>query len=154
MTSWPQGPTESVQVPQVVGLSPDVAYGAITQAGFVPMFQVQAAPGQPPPGVASQWGQVPVTFTGQPAAAAHPAAQVVAQSPAAGAWAQRGSVVYAQWVEVIPVPERRTSYAGWIVAGILTVLLIVGALAWLVTGGGMPEPGPAPTTSAPAQPSP
>lgn len=147
MTSWPQGPTESVQVPQVVGLSPDIAYAAITQAGFVPMFQVQAAPGQPLPGVATQWGQVPVTFTGQPAATAHPAAQVVAQSPAAGAWALPGSTVYAQWVEVIPVPERHTSYAGWIVAGVLTVLLVVGAVAWLVTGGAMPEPSAVPTPS-------
>jgi hypothetical protein len=147
MTSWPQGPTESVQVPQVVGLTPDVAYAAITQAGLVPMFQVRAAAGQPLPGVATQWGQVPVTFTGQPVSAENPSAQVVTQSPAAGAWAQRGSVVYAQWVEVIPVPERHTSYAGWIVAGVLTVLLVVGALAWLITGGAMPEPPVIPTTS-------
>jgi hypothetical protein len=135
---------DSLQVPQVIGLSPEAAYSAIVQAGFVPLFAVQAQPGQPLSGVATQWGQVPLTFAGQSSSVAVPMGQVVAQSPAAGAWAPRHSVVHAQWVEVAPavppVLHRRESYAGWIVAAVLTVLLIVGAVAWLVTGGGMPEP--------------
>jgi len=55
MTStWPQNPVDSVQVPQTVGLSPEVAFNVVGQSGLAPMFQVQAVADQPLPGVATQ----------------------------------------------------------------------------------------------------
>ena len=64
MTTMPQQPVESVQVPQTVGLSPEVAFNLVGQAGLAPMFQAQQVSGRPLPGIATQWGQAPASFAG------------------------------------------------------------------------------------------
>ena len=147
MTTWPQQPIDSVQVPQAVGLSPEVAFNIVGQAGLAPNFQAQAAPGQPVPGVPSQWGQVPATFTGQPPAPGQPATHVTGQSPMPGTWVPRGSVVYLEWAEIEPVVEKRSS-AGWIVAAVLAALVVLAGLVWLLTGDGDAQPEPSKTPTA------
>lgn len=148
MTTWPQQPIDSVQVPQAVGLSPEVAFNLVGQAGLAPMFQAQAVPGQPLPGVPSQWGQVPASFTGQ--AQGQAASHVTAQSPLPGTWVPRGSVVYLEWAEVAPVVEEKSSATGWIVAGVLGALVLLAGLVWFLTSGGdaNPEPSKTPTATA------
>ena len=112
MTStWPQNPVDSVQVPQTVGLSPEVAFNVVGQSGLAPMFQVQAVADQPLPGVATQWGQTPASFAGQ---------QPVPQPPLAswprtrcrGPGFPRGSVLYMEWVEGAPPPKKAPRWAG------------------------------------------
>lgn len=147
MTTWPQQPIDSVQVPQAVGLSPEVAFNIVGQAGLAPSFQAQAAPGEPMPGVPSQWGQVPATFTGQPPVPGQPATHVTAQSPMPGTWVPRGSVVYLEWAEIAPVVEKRSA-AGWIVAAVLAALVVLAGLLWFLTSGGEPEPDPSKTPTA------
>ncbi len=150
MTTMPQNPVDSVQVPQTVGLSPEVAFNLVGQSGLAPMFQAQQVAGQPLPGVATQWGQTPASFAGQAPVPGQPATQVIAQSPMAGAWVPRGSVVYMEWAAVAP-PAKKSSPVGWIIAGILALLLIVAAAVWFLnnSGGSEPEPSksPKPTTT-------
>lgn len=149
----PQQPIDSVQVPQAVGLSPEVAFNLVGQAGLAPMFQAQAVPGGAVPGVPSQWGQVPPSFTGQAPAPGQPAAHVVAQNPLPGTWVPRGSVVYLEWAEVVPMvaPEqKRGSSAGWIVAGILAALLVLAGAVWFLASGGDADPDPSRSPSATA----
>jgi hypothetical protein len=148
MTTWPQQPIDSVQVPQAIGLSPEVAFNIVGQAGLAPMFQAQAAPGQPVPGVPSQWGQVPASFAGQPPVPGQPAAHVVGQSPLPGTWVPRGSVVYLEWQEVGAAPVEKSSNAGWIVAGILAALVVLAGLVWFLTAGGNAEPDPSRSPTA------
>lgn len=148
MTTWQQQPIDSVQVPQAVGLSPEVAFNVVGQAGLAPMFQAQAAPGQPAPGVASQWGQVPASFTGAPPAPGQPAAHVTGQSPLPGTWVPRGSVVYLEWAEVAPVAPEKSSSAGWIAAAILAALLVVAGLVWFLAAGDDANPEPSRSPSA------
>jgi hypothetical protein len=150
MTTMPQQPIDSVQVPQAVGLSPEVAFNLVGQAGLAPMFQAQAVPGGAVPGVPSQWGQVPASFTGQAPAPGQPAAHVVAQNPLPGTWVPRGSVVYLEWAEVAPVAEEKSSSAGWIVAGILAALVVLAGVIWLLTGDGDADPEPSRTPTATA----
>jgi hypothetical protein len=153
MTTMPQQPIDSVQVPQAVGLSPEVAFNLVGQAGLAPTFQAQAAPGAPVPGVPSQWGQVPASFTGQAPVPGQPAAHVVAQNPLPGTWVPRGSIVYLEWAEVVPVvapEEKEASSAGWIVAGILAALLVLAGLVWFLASGGDPDPEPSRSPSATA----
>lgn len=138
MTTWPQQPIDSVQVPQVIGLSPEVAFNLIGQAGLAPMFQSAM-------GVPSQWGQVPVSFTGQPG----PPAQVIASNPMPGTWVPRGSVVYMDWTEVaVAAPEEKKSPVGWIVAVILAALLVFAGLVWFLNQGGDANPEPSRTPTA------
>ena len=150
MTTMPQNPVDSVQVPQTVGLSPEVAFNLVGQSGLAPMFQAQQVAGQPLPGVATQWGQTPASFAGQAPVPGQPATQVIAQSPMAGAWVPRGSVVYMEWAPVAP-PAKQSSPVGWIIAGILALLLIAAAAVWFLnnSGGSEPEPSksPKPTTT-------
>jgi hypothetical protein len=135
MTStWPQNPVDSVQVPQTVGLSPEVAFNVVGQSGLAPMFQVQAVADQPLPGVATQWGQTPASFAGQQPVPGQPAARIVAQNPLPGAWVPRGSVLYMEWVEGTP-PPKKSSPVGWIIAGILGLLVILAALVFFLTSG-------------------
>lgn len=141
MTTMPQQPIDSVQVPQAVGLSPEVAFSVVGQAGLAPMFQARTVAGAPAPGVTSQWGQVPGTLSGQPVAQGQPAARVVAQNPVPGTWVPRGSVVYLEWSQVAPAREE-TAGAGWIVAAILAALLVLGGLVWFLASGGDAEPEP------------
>ena len=82
----PQQPIESVQVPQTVGLSPEVAFNIVGQAGLAPMFQAQQVAGRPLPGIATQWGQAPASFAGQAPLPGQAPTQVIAQSPVAGSW--------------------------------------------------------------------
>jgi hypothetical protein len=138
MTTWPQQPIDSVQVPQVIGLSPEVAFNLIGQAGLAPLFQSAM-------GVPSQWGQVPVSFTGQPGPPAH----IVAQNPLPGTWVPRGSVVYMDWVETAgEVAQGKKSPVGWVVAAILAALLLFGGLAWFLSQGGDANPDPSRTPTA------
>jgi len=148
MTTMPQQPIDSVQVPQAVGLSPEVAFNIVGQAGLAPMFQARQVPGQPLPGVATQWGQTPASFAGQAPVPGAPATQVIAQNPMAGAWVPRGSVVYMEWAEVEVAPEKG-SPVGWIIAGVLAVLLVLGGLIWFLVNGGDsgPEPSGSPTAT-------
>jgi hypothetical protein len=141
MTTMPQNPVDSVQVPQTVGLSPEVAFNLVGQSGLAPMFQAQQVAGQPLPGVATQWGQTPASFAGQAPLPGQPATQGIAQSPMAGAWVPRGSVVYMEWAAVA-APAKKGSPVGWIIAGILALLLIGAAAFWFLTNGGDSEPEP------------
>lgn len=147
MTTWQQQPIDSVQVPQVIGLSPEVAFNLIGQAGLAPLFQAQPVQGQLP-GVQSQWGQVPASFTGQAVAGGQPPAHVVGQNPLPGAWVPRGSVVYIEWAETPVVVEKQKSATGWVVAGILGVLVLAGVLLWSLNSGGGSEPEPSRTPTA------
>jgi hypothetical protein len=150
MTTMPQQPIDSVQVPQAVGLSPEAAFNLVGQAGLAPMFQAQAAPGGAVPGVPSQWGQVPASFTGQTPAPGQPASHVIGQNPLPGTWVPRGSVVYLEWAEVAPAPEQKSSSAGWIVAGILAALAVLAGVIWFVASGdgANPEPSDSPSATA------
>lgn len=139
MTTMPQNPIDSVQVPQTVGLSPEVAFGVVGQAGLAPMFQVRQVPGQPLPGVATQWGQAPTSFTGQPSPQGPSTSQIVAQSPVAGTWVPRGSVVYMEWTEVA-APEKKGAQVGWIIASVLMALFVVFVVLWLVNRDSSAEP--------------
>lgn len=139
MTTLPQNPIDSVQVPQAVGLSPEVAFNLVGQNGLAPMFQARQLPGQPLPGVPTQWGQTPASFAGQPPVAGQPAAQVLAQSPMAGTWVPRGSVVYLEWSEVTPA-EKPGSPVGWIIAGVLALLLIAAGVVWFLNSSGDADP--------------
>lgn len=149
MTTMPQQPIDSVQVPQTVGLSPEVAFNIVGQSGLAPMFQAQQVQGRPLPGVPTQWGQAPATFVGQAPAPGQPAAQITAQSPMGGAWIPRGSVVYMEWAEVLP-PQKKGSPVGWIVAGVVAALVVLGGLGWLLTRDGGAEPGPSPSPTSTA----
>ena len=139
MTTMPQQPIESVQVPQTVGLSPEVAFNLVGQAGLAPMFQAQQVAGRPLPGIATQWGQAPASFAGQAPLPGQPATQVIAQSPVAGSWVPRGSVVYMEWAEVATAPPKK-SPVGWIIAAVVLGLLALAGLFWWLTSGGEPEP--------------
>ncbi|HRY09238.1 MAG: hypothetical protein H6526_03295 [Actinobacteria bacterium] len=139
MTTMPQQPIESVQVPQTVGLSPEVAFNLVGQAGLAPMFQAQQVAGRPLPGIATQWGQAPASFAGQAPLPGQPATQVIAQSPVAGSWVPRGSVVYMEWAEVAAAPPKK-SPVGWIIAAVVLGLLALAGLFWWLTSGGEPEP--------------
>lgn len=151
MTTLPQQPIDSVQVPQAVGLSPEMAFNLVGQSGLAPMFQAQQVPGQPPAGVATQWGQAPASFAGQPPVPGAPATQVTAQSPMAGSWVPRGSVVYLEWGQVA-APHKKGSPVGWIILGVLLAVLLLAGLLWLLTRGddGQPKPpeSPSPTATA------
>ncbi len=138
MTTWQQQPVDSVQVPQAIGLSPEVAFNVIGQAGLAPMFQAQPVEGELP-GVASQWGQVPASFTGTPVAGQ--AAHVIAQNPMPGAWVPRGAVVYMEWAQTQTAPPKKSS-AGWIVATILGVLVIAIVAVFFLAGSDDPQPEP------------
>lgn len=139
MTTMPQQPVESVQVPQTVGLSPEVAFNLVGQAGLAPMFQAQQVAGRPLPGIATQWGQAPSSFAGQAPLPGQPATQVIAQSPVAGSWVPRGSVVYMEWAEVAAAPPKK-SPVGWIIAAVILGLLVLAGLFWWLTSGGEPDP--------------
>lgn len=139
MTTMPQNPVDSVQVPQTVGLSPEVAFSIVGQAGLAPMFQVRQVQGQPPPGVATQWGQAPASFAGQPSGQGASTAQIVAQSPVAGTWVPRGSVVYMEWAEA-GAPEKGGAPVGWIIASALMALFVAFIVVWLVNRDSGPEP--------------
>ncbi len=147
MTTWQQNPVDAVQVPQTVGLSPEVAFNLVGQAGLAPMFQVQQVQGQALPGVATQWGQAPPSFAGQAPTPGQPAAQIIAQNPVAGAWVPRGSVVYMEWVQVAPA-TKKSSPVGWIVAAVVA-LAVLGGLAFFLLNGGSsdPEPSKSPTAT-------
>ncbi|HQR80167.1 MAG TPA: hypothetical protein PLT68_08110 [Actinomycetota bacterium] len=150
MTTLPQQPIDSVQVPQTVGLSPEMAFSLVGQSGLAPMFQVQQVAGQPLPGVATQWGQTPESFAGQPPPPGAPATRVTAQSPMAGSWVPRGSVVYMEWAQAAP-PPKKSSPVGWIVVGVLVALLVLAGLVWLLTSGGggdKPKPSESPSPTA------
>jgi hypothetical protein len=147
MTTMPQQPVESVQVPQTVGLSPEVAFNIVGQAGLAPMFQAQQVAGRPLPGIATQWGQAPASFAGQAPLPGQAATQVIAQSPVAGSWVPRGSVVYMEWAEVAPV-EKKGSAAGWIIAAVVLGLLVLAGLFWWLSSGGDPEPDTSKSPSA------
>lgn len=147
MSTWPQQPLDSVQVPQTVGLSPEVSFNLVGQAGLAPMFQAQALPGGTLPGVPTQWGQAPASFAGQPPVAGQPAAQIVAQSLLAGSWVPRGSVMYMEWTETAPAAKKSSS-AGWIVALVLALLVLGAAAAWFFTSGGDSDPEPSKSPSA------
>ncbi len=134
---------DSAQVPQVIGLSPEAAFNVVGQAGLAPMFSVQPVAGQMP-GVPSQWGQVPASFTGQPPVPGQAGAHVVGQNPMPGTWVPRGSVVYIEWAEVEPVDEGGSN-TGWIVAAVLAGLLVVAGLVWFLTAGGDANPEPSKT---------
>lgn len=157
MTTWQQPPVDNVQVPQTVGLSPEVAFNLVGQSGLAPMFQAQPAPGQPLPGVPTQWGQAPASFAGMAPGTQHPPAQIIAQSPIAGTWVPRGSVVYMEWAEAGP-PPKKGSPVGWIVVSLLGLLVLAGLLYALVGGSGdsKPEPSktPNPTKTVTQTPSP
>lgn len=156
MTTWPQQPVDNVQVPQTVGLSPEVAFNLVGQSGLAPMFQAQPVPGEPLPGVPTQWGQAPASFAGMAPSAQQPPAQIIAQSPIAGTWVPRGSVVYMEWAEAGP-PPKKSSPVGWIILALLG-LLILGGLIFALTSGGdsTPEPSksPNPTKTVTQTPSP
>ncbi|MEZ5184209.1 MAG: hypothetical protein R2720_00550 [Candidatus Nanopelagicales bacterium] len=143
----PLNPVDSVQVPQTVGLSPEVAFNLVGQAGLAPMFQAQQIPGQPLPGIATQWGQAPATFGGQQPAAGQPASQIIAQNPIAGAWVPRGSVVYMEWVETAPT-QKKSSPVGWIVAGVIILLLIIAAAIWFLSNSGDSDTKPSESPTA------
>lgn len=151
MTTWQQQPIDSVQVPQVVGLSPEAAFNVVGQASLAPMFSAQPVAGQNP-GVPSQWGQVPASFAGQAPVPGQAATHVIAQNPMPGAWVPRGSVVYIEWADMEPVAASGGSKTGWIVAAVLAALLIGAGLAWFLTAGGdaNPEPSRTPTATATA----
>lgn len=148
MTTWQQQPTDNVQVPQVVGLSPEAAFNVVGQASLAPQFSAQPVAGEVP-GVPSQWGQVPSSFAGQPPLPGQAATHVVAQNPMAGAWVPHGSVVYMEWAEMQPVASEQEggSNTGWIVAAILGAVLVVAGLAWLLTSGGDANPEPSETAT-------
>ena len=147
MTTTPQNPVDSVQVPQTVGLSPEVAFSIVGQAGLNPVFQVRQVPGQPLPGVATQWGQAPESFTGQPAAEGERPAQIVGQSPLAGTWVPRGSVLYMEWAQSGTEPKKG-SPVPWIIAAVLSALFIVFLVVLAVTRNGDAEPE---SSTSPAQ---
>lgn len=140
MTTTPQNPVDSIQVPRTVGLSPEVAFSIAGQAGLSPVFHVRQVPGQPLPGVATQWGQVPASFTGQPAAEGEQSAQIVGQSPLAGTWVPRGSVLYMQWARS-GAGSTKESPVPWIIAAVLSALFIVFLVVRAVTSSGDAEPG-------------
>lgn len=128
MTTWQQPPADQVQVPQTVGLSPEIAFNLVGQSGLAPMFQAQPFPGMPTPGVATQWGQAPASFGGL-APTPETSAQIVGQNPVAGSWVPRGSVVYLEWAQTLPLEEgERSSPLPWIIAGVLAALLLLGLL--------------------------
>ncbi len=145
MTTWQQEPIDSVQVPPVMGLSPELAFNAVAQAGLAPMFRTQPIEGVLP-GVPSQWGQVPAAMTGQPVAG--PPALVNTQTPMPGAWVPRGSVVYMEWAEAGVVHEEKRSSVGWIVAALLATLIVVGGLVWFFAADDEPIPQPSRTPTA------
>lgn len=151
MSTMPQQPIDSVQVPQTVGLSPEMAFSLVGQSGLAPMFQAQQVAGQPLPGVPTQWGQAPASFAGQVPAPGTPATHVTAQSPMAGSWVPRGSVVYMEWAQVAP-PPKKSSPVGWIVVGGLVAVLLLVGLFWLLTSGdgGEPKPSESPSPTATA----
>ncbi|MCB0469026.1 MAG: hypothetical protein KDC64_12565, partial [Aequorivita sp.] len=85
------------------------------------------------------WGQAPASFAGQAPLPGQPATQVIAQSPVAGSWVPRGSVVYMEWAEVAAAPPKK-SPVGWIIAAVVLGLLALAGLFWWLTSGGEPEP--------------
>lgn len=145
----PLNPVDSVQVPQTVGMSPEVAFNVVGQAGLAPMFQAQQVADQPLPGVATQWGQTPATFAGQQPAPGQQPARIVAQNPLPGAWVPRGSVLYMEWVEGTP-QAKKSSPVGWIIVGVLALLVIGAAIAWFLSGGdgGDTEPSESPSPTS------
>lgn len=148
MTTWQQPPVDSVQVPQTVGLSPEVAFNLVSQNGLAPMYQAQPIPGQAMPGIPTQWGQAPASFAGGAQTADYPATQIIAQNPVAGTWVPRGSVLYMEWAEVAP-PAKKTSPLVWILVVLLAVL-VLAALAYALLANGKdskPKPSESPTAT-------
>lgn len=146
MATWQQPPVDSVQVPQTIGLSPEVAFNIVGQSGLAPMFQAQPVQGQPMPGVPTQWGQAPASFTGG-TPTGEPTSQIIAQNPIAGTWVPRGSVLYMEWAELAPA-KKKGSPLPWIIV-ILLALLLIGGLAYaLLSGSGSSKPKPSESPTA------
>lgn len=145
--TWSQGPQDAVAVPQTVGLTPEVAFNVVRQAGLAPMYSPRYNQSDPVPGIATQWGQAPASFTGQPAATPQVPTQVVAQNPIAGTVVPLGSVVYMEWLELQAPPPPEKSSWGWVIAALIGFAAVVALLFFLLSDRGDPDPDPSPSRS-------